>query len=332
MEATQSKFQDHVVGFIYKMTWQPSQISERDRACTRPKQINKLSQSIIRSCVDFDLDQIVEWLNYLVMPKRINTYVPEAHLAQLSNIHTRQDSQVQDLLNVVEALNKRIFRKDRLKVYFFDGPGMYLTYTKAKEPHLYFNNEIVNQFNQAQLTFFASRALFSLQRGYFELETALQSITQQPDYDPLGFGSTLLKRSLALASEKAIAIPANLAEEIQNAWNIESNQELLDLVDRCYKATKFAQFSYIKELLSTPTPFQQSMNIEGDAFTLKFCNIYDASLAIVKLLSGCKAAERYSQEGFNQLFTNRKQPQTYLQQRLSNLWLSYYINGDEFAF
>ena len=332
LEATQSKFQDHVVGFIYKMTWQPSQISERDRACTRPKQINKLSQSIIRSCVDFDLDQIVEWLNYLVMPKRINTYVPEAHLAQLSNIHTRQDSQVQDLLNVVEALNKRIFRKDRLKVYFFDGPGMYLTYTKAKEPHLYFNNEIVNQFNQAQLTFFASRALFSLQRGYFELETALQSITQQPDYDPLGFGSTLLKRSLALASEKAIAIPANLAEEIQNAWNIESNQELLDLVDRCYKATKFAQFSYIKELLSTPTPFQQSMNIEGDAFTLKFCNIYDASLAIVKLLSGCKAAERYSQEGFNQLFTNRKQPQTYLQQRLSNLWLSYYINGDEFAF
>ncbi len=332
LDGTQSKFQDHVVDLIYKMTWSPNQISERDRACTRPKQINKLSQSIIRSSVDFDLDQIIEWLNYLVMPKRINTYVPEEHLAQMSNIRTRQDNEVQDLLNVVEALNKRIFRKDRLKVHFFDGPYMYLSYTKSKEPHIYFNNEIVSKFNQAQLTFFAARALFSLQRGYFELETALQSITNQPDYDPLVFGSTLLKRSLALASEKSIAIPANLADEIQNAWNIESSQELLNLVDRCYKSTKFAQFSYIKELLSTSTPFQQSMNIEGDAFTLKFCNIYDASLAIVKLLNSCEVAEQYAKEGFNELFSDRSLPQTYLQQRLSNLWLSYYINGDEFAF
>ncbi len=332
LDGTQSKFQDHVVDLIYKMTWTPNQISERDRACARPKQINKLSQSIIRSSVDFDLDQIIEWLNYLVMPKRINTYVPEEHLAQMSNIRTRQDNEVQDLLNVVEALNKRIFRKDRLKVHFFDGPYMYLSYTKSKEPHIYFNNEIVSKFNQAQLTFFAARALFSLQRGYFELETALQAITNQPDYDPLVFGSTLLKRSLALASEKSIAIPANLADEIQNAWNIESNQELLNLVDRCYKSTKFAQFSYIKELLSTSTPFQQSMNIEGDAFTLKFCNIYDASLAIVKLLNNCEVAEQYAKEGFNELFSDRSLPQTYLQQRLSNLWLSYYINGDEFAF
>ncbi len=113
LDGTQTKFQDHVVDLIYKMTWTPSQISERDRACTRPKQINKLSQSIIRSSVDFDLDQIIEWLNYLVMPKRINTYVPEERLAQLSNIRTRQDSEVQDLLNIIEALNKRIFRKDR---------------------------------------------------------------------------------------------------------------------------------------------------------------------------------------------------------------------------
>ncbi len=332
LDGTQTKFQDHVVDLIYKMTWTPSQISERDRACTRPKQINKLSQSIIRSSVDFDLDQIIEWLNYLVMPKRINTYVPEERLAQLSNIRTRQDSEVQDLLNIIEALNKRIFRKDRLKIYFFDGPYMYLSYTKSKEPHLYFNNEIVSKFNQAQQTFFAARALFSLQRGYFELEAAWQAVTNQPDYDPLVFGSTLLKRSLALASEKSIAIPANLANEIQNAWNIESNQELLNLVDRCYKSTKFAQFSYIKELLSTSTPFQQSMNIEGDAFTLKFCNIYDASLAIVTLLSGSEVAQQYAQEGFNELFSDRSLPQTYLQQRLSNLWLSYYINGDEFAF
>ncbi len=332
LDGTQTKFQDHVVDLIYKMTWTPSQISERDRACTRPKQINKLSQSIIRSSVDFDLDQIIEWLNYLVMPKRINTYVPEERLAQLSDIRTRQDSEVQDLLNIIEALNKRIFRKDRLKIYFFDGPYMYLSYTKSKEPHLYFNNEIVSKFNQAQQTFFAARALFSLQRGYFELEAAWQAVTNQPDYDPLVFGSTLLKRSLALASEKSIAIPANLANEIQNAWNIESNQELLNLVDRCYKSTKFAQFSYIKELLSTPTPFQQSMNIEGDAFTLKFCNIYDASLAIVTLLSGSEVAQQYAQEGFNELFSDRSLPQTYLQQRLSNLWLSYYINGDEFAF
>lgn len=332
LDGTQTKFQDHVVDLIYKMTWTPSQISERDRACTRPKQINKLSQSIIRSSVDFDLDQIIEWLNYLVMPKRINTYVPEERLAQLSNIRTRQDSEVQDLLNIIEALNKRIFRKDRLKIHFFDGPYMYLSYTKSKEPHLYFNNEIVSKFNQAQQTFFAARALFSLQRGYFELEAAWQAVTNQPDYDPLVFGSTLLKRSLALASEKSIAIPANLADEIQNAWNIESNQELLNLVDRCYKYTKFAQFSYIKELLSTSTPFQQSMNIEGDAFTLKFCNIYDASLAIVTLLSGSEVAQQYAQEGFNELFSDRSLPQTYLQQRLSNLWLSYYINGDEFAF
>lgn len=332
LDGTQTKFQDHVVDLIYKMTWTPSQISERDRACTRPKQINKLSQSIIRSSVDFDLDQIIEWLNYLVMPKRINTYVPEERLAQLSNICTRQDSEVQDLLNIIEALNKRIFRKDRLKIHFFDGPYMYLSYTKSKEPHLYFNNEIVSKFNQAQQTFFAARALFSLQRGYFELEAAWQAVTNQPDYDPLVFGSTLLKRSLALASEKSIAIPANLADEIQNAWNIESNQELLNLVDRCYKSTKFAQFSYIKELLSTSTPFQQSMNIEGDAFTLKFCNIYDASLAIVTLLSGSEVAQQYAQEGFNELFSDRSLPQTYLQQRLSNLWLSYYINGDEFAF
>lgn len=332
LDGTQTKFQDHVVDLIYKMTWTPSQISERDRACTRPKQINKLSQSIIRSSVDFDLDQIIEWLNYLVMPKRINTYVPEERLAQLSDIRTRQDSEVQDLLNIIEALNKRIFRKDRLKIYFFDGPYMYLSYTKSKEPHLYFNNEIVSKFNQAQQTFFAARALFSLQRGYFELEAAWQAVTNQPDYDPLVFGSTLLKRSLALASEKSIAIPANLANEIQNAWNIESNQELLNLVDRCYKSTKFAQFSYIKELLSTSTPFQQSMNIEGDAFTLKFCNIYDASLAIVTLLSGSEVAQQYAQEGFNELFSDRSLPQTYLQQRLSNLWLSYYINGDEFAF
>lgn len=332
LDGNQTKFQDHVVDLIYKMTWTPSQISERDRACTRPKQINKLSQSIIRSSVDFDLDQIIEWLNYLVMPKRINTYVPEERLAQLSNIRTRQDSEVQDLLNIIEALNKRIFRKDRLKIYFFDGPYMYLSYTKSKEPHLYFNNEIVSKFNQAQQTFFAARALFSLQRGYFELEAAWQAVTNQPDYDPLVFGSTLLKRSLALASEKSIAIPANLANEIQNAWNIESNQELLNLVDRCYKSTKFAQFSYIKELLSTSTPFQQSMNIEGDAFTLKFCNIYDASLAIVTLLSGSEVAQQYAQEGFNELFSDRSLPQTYLQQRLSNLWLSYYINGDEFAF
>ena len=332
LDGTQTKFQDHVVDLIYKMTWTPSQISERDRACTRPKQINKLSQSIIRSSVDFDLDQIIEWLNYLVMPKRINTYVPEERLAQLINIRTRQDSEVQDLLNIIEALNKRIFRKDRLKIHFFDGPYMYLSYTKSKEPHLYFNNEIVSKFNQAQQTFFAARALFSLQRGYFELEAAWQAVTNQPDYDPLVFGSTLLKRSLALASEKSIAIPANLADEIQNAWNIESNQELLNLVDRCYKSTKFAQFSYIKELLSTSTPFQQSMNIEGDAFTLKFCNIYDASLAIVTLLSGSEVAQQYAQEGFNELFSDRSLPQTYLQQRLSNLWLSYYINGDEFAF
>lgn len=332
LDGTQTKFQDHVVDLIYKMTWTPSQISERDRACTRPKQINKLSQSIIRSSVDFDLDQIIEWLNYLVMPKRINTYVPEERLAQLSNIRTRQDNEVQDLLNIIEALNKRIFRKDRLKIHFFDGPYMYLSYTKSKEPHLYFNNEIVSKFNQAQQTFFAARALFSLQRGYFELEAAWQAVTNQPDYDPLVFGSTLLKRSLALASEKSIAIPANLADEIQNAWNIESNQELLNLVDRCYKYTKFAQFSYIKELLSTSTPFQQSMNIEGDAFTLKFCNIYDASLAIVTLLSGSEVAQQYAQEGFNELFSDRSLPQTYLQQRLSNLWLSYYINGDEFAF
>lgn len=332
LDGTQTKFQDHVVDFIYKMTWTPSQISERDRACTRPKQINKLSQSIIRSSVDFDLDQIIEWLNYLVMPKRINTYVPEERLAQLSNIRTRQDSEVQDLLNIIEALNKRIFRKDRLKIHFFDGPYMYLSYTKSKEPHLYFNNEIVSKFNQAQQTFFAARALFSLQRGYFELEAAWQAVTNQPDYDPLIFGSTLLKRSLALASEKSIAIPANLADEIQNAWNIESNQELLNLVDRCYKSTKFAQFSYIKELLSTSTPFQQSMNIEGDAFTLKFCNIYDASLAIVTLLSGSEVAQQYAQEGFYELFSDRSLPQTYLQQRLTNLWLSYYINGDEFAF
>lgn len=332
LDGTQTKFQDHVVDLIYKMTWTPSQISERDRACTRPKQINKLSQSIIRSSVDFDLDQIIEWLNYLVMPKRINTYAPEERLAQLSNIRTRQDSEVQDLLNIIEALNKRIFRKDRLKIHFFDGPYMYLSYTKSKEPHLYFNNEIVSKFNQAQQTFFAARALFSLQRGYFELEAAWQAVTNQPDYDPLVFGSTLLKRSLALASEKSIAIPANLADEIQNAWNIESNQELLNLVDRCYKSTKFAQFSYIKELLSTSTPFQQSMNIEGDAFTLKFCNIYDASLAIVTLLSGSEVAQQYAQEGFNELFSDRSLPQTYLQQRLSNLWLSYYINGDEFAF
>lgn len=332
LDGTQTKFQDHVVDLIYKMTWTPSQISERDRACTRPKQINKLSQSIIRSSVDFDLDQIIEWLNYLVMPKRINTYVPEERLAQLSNIRTRQDSEVQDLLNIIEALNKRIFRKDRLKIHFFDGPYMYLSYTKSKEPHLYFNNEIVSKFNQAQQTFFAARALFSLQRGYFELEAAWQAVTNQPDYDPLVFGSTLLKRSLALASEKSIAIPANLADEIQNAWNIESNQELLNLVDRCYKSTKFAQFSYIKELLSTSTPFQQSMNIEGDAFTLKFCNIYDASLAIVTLLSGSEVAQQYAQEGFNELFSDRSLPQTYLQQRLTNLWLSYYINGDEFAF
>lgn len=332
LDGTQTKFQDHVVDLIYKMTWTPSQVSERDRACTRPKQINKLSQSIIRSSVDFDLDQIIEWLNYLVMPKRINTYVPEERLAQLSNIRTRQDSEVQDLLNIIEALNKRIFRKDRLKIHFFDGPYMYLSYTKSKEPHLYFNNEIVSKFNQAQQTFFAARALFSLQRGYFELEAAWQAVTNQPDYDPLVFGSTLLKRSLALASEKSIAIPANLADEIQNAWNIESNQELLNLVDRCYKSTKFAQFSYIKELLSTSTPFQQSMNIEGDAFTLKFCNIYDASLAIVTLLSGSEVAQQYAQEGFNELFSDRSLPQTYLQQRLSNLWLSYYINGDEFAF
>lgn len=332
LDGTQTKFQDHVVDLIYKMTWTPSQISERDRACTRPKQINKLSQSIIRSSVDFDLDQIIEWLNYLVMPKRINTYVPEERLAQLSDIRTRQDSEVQDLLNIIEALNKRIFRKDRLKIYFFDGPYMYLSYTKSKEPHLYFNNEIVSKFNQAQQTFFAARALFSLQRGYFELEAAWQAVTNQPDYDPLVFGFTLLKRSLALASEKSIAIPANLANEIQNAWNIESNQELLNLVDRCYKSTKFAQFSYIKELLSTSTPFQQSMNIEGDAFTLKFCNIYDASLAIVTLLSGSEVAQQYAQEGFNELFSDRSLPQTYLQQRLSNLWLSYYINGDEFAF
>lgn len=332
LDGTQTKFQDHVIDFIYKMTWKPDQISERDRACTRPKQINKLSQSIIRSSVDFDLDQIVEWLNYLVMPKRINTYVPEAKLAELSNINTRQDSEVQDLLNVVGALNKRIFRKDRLKIHFFDGPCMYLSYSKAKEPHLYFNNKIVANFNLAQQTFFAARALFSLQRGYFELETALQSITEQPEYDPLVFGSTLLKRSLSLALEKSIAIPNNLAEEIQNAWSIESSQELLSLVDRCYKATKFAQFSYIKELLSTATPFQQSMNIEGDAFTLKFCNIYDASLAIVKLLNGCELAKQYATEGFNELFSDRSMPQTYLQQRLSNLWLSYYINGDEFAF
>lgn len=332
LDGTQTKFQDHVVDLIYKMTWTPSQISERDRACTRPKQINKLSQSIIRSSVDFDLDQIIEWLNYLVMPKRINTYVPEERLAQLSNIRTRQDSEVQDLLNIIEALNKRIFRKDRLKIHFFDGPYMYLSYTKSKEPHLYFNNEIVSKFNQAQQTFFAARALFSLQRGYFELEAAWQAVTNQPDYDHLVFGSTLLKRSLALASEKSIAIPANLADEIQNAWNIESNQELLNLVDRCYKSTKFAQFSYIKELLSTSTPFQQSMNIEGDAFTLKFCNIYDASLAIVTLLSGSEVAQQYAQEGFNELFSDRSLPQTYLQQRLSNLWLSYYINGDEFAF
>lgn len=332
LDGTQTKFQDHVVDLIYKMTWTPSQISERDRACTRPKQINKLSQSIIRSSVDFDLDQIIEWLNYLVMPKRINTYVPEERLAQLSNIRTRQDSEVQDLLNVIEALNKRIFRKDRLKIHFFDGPYMYLSYTKSKEPHLYFNNEIVSKFNQAQQTFFAARALFSLQRGYFELEAAWQAVTKQADYDPLVFGSTLLKRSLALASEKSIAIPANLADEIQNAWNIESNQELLNLVDRCYKSTKFAQFSYIKELLSTSAPFQQSMNIEGDAFTLKFCNIYDASLAIVKLLNGCEVAEQYAQDGFSELFSDRSLPQTYLQQRLSNLWLSYYINGDEFAF
>lgn len=332
LDGTQTKFQDHVVDLIYKMTWTPSQISERDRACTRPKQINKLSQSIIRSSVDFDLDQIIEWLNYLVMPKRINTYVPEERLAQLSNIRTRQDSEVQDLLNIIEALNKRIFRKDRLKIHFFDGPYMYLSYTKSKEPHLYFNNEIVSKFNQAQQTFFAARALFSLQRGYFELEAAWQAVTNQPDYDPLVFGSTLLKRSLALALEKSIAIPANLADEIQNAWNIESNQELLNLVDRCYKSTKFAQFSYIKELLSTSTPFQQSMNIEGDAFTLKFCNIYDASLAIVTLLSGSEVAQQYAQEGFNELFSDRSLPQTYLQQRLTNLWLSYYINGDEFAF
>lgn len=332
LDGTQTKFQDHVVDLIYKMTWTPSQISERDRACTRPKQINKLSQSIIRSSVDFDLDQIIEWLNYLVMPKRINTYVPEERLAQLSNIRIRQDSEVQDLLNIIEALNKRIFRKDRLKIHFFDGPYMYLSYTKSKEPHLYFNNAIVSKFNQAQQTFFAARALFSLQRGYFELEAAWQAVTNQPDYDPLVFGSTLLKRSLALASEKSIAIPANLADEIQNAWNIESNQELLNLVDRCYKSTKFAQFSYIKELLSTSTPFQQSMNIEGDAFTLKFCNIYDASLAIVTLLSGSEVAQQYAQEGFNELFSDRSLPQTYLQQRLTNLWLSYYINGDEFAF
>ena len=332
LDGTQTKFQDHVVDLIYKMTWTPSQISERDRACTRPKQINKLSQSIIRSSVDFDLDQIIEWLNYLVMPKRINTYVPEERLAQLSNIRTRQDNEVQDLLNIIEALNKRIFRKDRLKIHFFDGPYMYLSYTKSKEPHLYFNNEIVSKFNQAQQTFFAARALFSLQRGYFELEAAWQAVTNQPDYDPLVFGSTLLKRSLALASEKSIAISANLADEIQNAWNIESNQELLNLVDRCYKYTKLAQFSYIKELLSTSTPFQQSMNIEGDAFTLKFCNIYDASLAIVTLLSGSEVAQQYAQEGFNELFSDRSLPQTYLQQRLSNLWLSYYINGDEFAF
>lgn len=332
LDGTQTKFQDHVVDLIYKMIWAPKQIPERDRACTRPKQINKLSQSIIRSSVDFDLDQIIEWLNYLVMPKRINTYVPEDRLAQLGNIRTRQDSEVQDLLNVVEALNKRIFRKDRLKVHFFDGPYMYLSYTKSKEPHLYFNNAIVSKFNQAQQTFFAARALFSLQRSYFELEAAWQAVTRQPDYDPLVFGSTLLKRSLALASEKSIAIPANLADEIQNAWNIESNQELLNLVDRCYKSTKFAQFSYIKELLSTSTPFQQSMNIEGDAFTLKFCNVYDASLAIVTLLSGSEVAEQYAQEGFNELFSDRSLPQTYLQQRLSNLWLSYYINGDEFAF
>lgn len=332
LDGTQTKFQDHVVELIYKMTWKPDQISERDRAYARPKQINKLSQSIIRSSVDLDLDQIVEWLNYLVMPKRISTYIPEAKLAQMSNIRTRQDAEVQDLLNVIEVLNKRIFRKDRLKIHFFDGPCMYLSYTKSKEPHLYFNNEIVKMFNQAQLTFFAARALFSLQRGYFELQTSLQAITEQPDYDPLVFGSTLLKRSLALALEKSIAIPADLADEIQNAWSIESNQELLNLIDRCYKTTKFAQFSYIKELLATSTPFQQSMNIEGDAFTLKFCNIYDASLAIVKLLNGCQLAEQYTKEGFYELFSDHSLPQTYLQQRLGNLWLSYYINGDEFAF
>ncbi|MGM9997792.1 MAG: hypothetical protein ACI38Q_00080, partial [Candidatus Bruticola sp.] len=332
LNGTQTKFQDHVVDFIYKMTWKPEQISERDRVCARPKQINKLSQSIIRSSLDFDLDQIIEWLNYYVLPKRTSTYVPEAQLAQMSNIQTRQDGAVQDLISVTETLNKRIFRKDRLKIFFFDGPDIYLSCTKSKEPHIYYNNKIVDLFNQAQLTFFAARALFSLQRGYCELQTALKSLSEQPDYDPITFGSTLLKRALSLASEKRINIPKDIAEEVQNAWSLDSEQELLDLVERCCKITKFAQFSYIKELLSVPHPFRQSMNIEGDAFTLKFCNIYDASLVLVKLLSGSKRADHFSQKGFAELFSTRNESQTYLQQRLSNLWLSYYINGDEFAF
>ncbi|MGM9991470.1 MAG: hypothetical protein ACI376_01290 [Candidatus Bruticola sp.] len=332
LDGTQTKFQDHVVDLIYKMTWKPEQISERERICARPKQINKLSQSIIRSSLDFDLDQIIEWLNYYVLPKRTGTYIPEAKLAQMSNIQVRQDNAVQDLLTVTEALNKRIFRKDRLKILFFDGPNMYLSCTKSKEPHIYYNNKIVELFNQAQQTFFAARALFSLQRGYFEIQTALNSLSEQPDYDPVSFGSTLLKRALSLASEKKISIPKDIAEEVQNAWSLESEQELLDLTERCCKITKFAQFSYIKELLSVEHPFRQSMNIEGDAFTLKFCNIYDASLVIVKLLSGTKRADHLAQKGFAELFSDRHQPQTYLQQRLSNLWLSYYINGDEFAF
>ena len=71
------------------------------------------------------------------------------------------------------------------------------------------------------------------------------------------------------------------------------------------------------------------MNIEGDTFALKFVNIYDASLAIVHLLSGKEQAEKIASEGFANLLSDGQASQSYLKQRISNLWLSYYINNCE---
>ena len=310
------------------MIWEPSTITEQERSAINVKQLNRLSQSVIRSSVDFDLDQVTTWLNYYALLNPGDTYIPKFRLPQMNNAQPRNDHKVQELLKFVEVFSKRIIKRENIKVHFFDGLLTYFSYGKPKDSHLYFNNRVPDEFNTAQIIFLVAKSLFSLQRKYFSIAEGIKVLREDSKKDLLRQGIYLLKRAASSSTEKN-SLPEDITKTLKNPVPVDSLEELLVLTERCHRASNFAEFSYLKELLASPAPFRQSMNIEGDTFALKFVNIYDASLAIVHLLSGKEQAEKIASEGFANLLSDGQASQSYLKQRISNLWLSYYINNCE---
>ena len=328
LSGSQAQFRDPIVDLISKMTWNPGQIEERQRNYAKPKQLNKVSPTLIRSSSDPELDQIVTWLNYYVLSTPTTSYNPAGVIDQLQDVQQRQEPEFKTFVEALETLNKRIARKDRLELNFCTGPYPYFCHSQGKRSLVYANMELLKALNPAQQTFLATRCLLSLQRNYCALLQSVESVRQQEDYDTIEFGTTQLKRTVSSALERS-NLPSDLLSEVQSSWSLSTKEELYELIDRCYQASDYVQFTYVKEFVANPYPFRHNVNLEGDTFALKFCNIFDASLAIATLLSGPERAQHFAQEGFSELFLGQKGPQTYLQQRIKNLWLSYYQTSDE---